>query len=243
MIIGEGQDWGRRALDFVDAAERLDTQAILRLFESHIAECGFGSYIMTALPVPGVALESLFVANGYPDEWTEIYLREDFSAVDPVARHGASTVQPFEWWEARYDPERDPAAHIVMTRAADFGLRAGYSIPLHHDGAGAMVTIAGERPAFEPGARSAIQLIGIFAHNRIRSLSKLETSKAPLLSAREREILRWAAEGKTAWEISVILAIAERTVKFHMIRAARKLNAVNRTAAVAKALALGLIRL
>lgn len=243
MIVGDNQHWGRRALDFVDAADRLDTPAILRLFESQIADCGFNTYMMAALPVPGVALESLVVAHGWPPEWGEIYLRENFSAVDPVVRRGQSTVQPFEWWEARYDPVADPAAHTVMTRATDFGLKAGYSIPLHHDQAGALVTMAGERPVFEPGAKSSMQLIGIFAHNRIRSLTKLETPQRPLLSAREREILLWAAEGKTAWEISVILSIAERTVKFHMIRAARKLNAVNRTAAVAKALALGLIRL
>ena len=63
------------------------------------------------------------------------------------------------------------------------------------------------------------------------------------LTPREREILKWAAEGKTSWEISVILDLSERTVKFHLIEASRKLNAVNRTAAVAKALAWGLIKL
>ena len=56
-------------------------------------------------------------------------------------------------------------------------------------------------------------------------------------------MLRWAADGKTSWEISVILKISERTVKFHLIQASRKLNAVNRTLAVAKALARGLIKL
>jgi LuxR family transcriptional regulator, quorum-sensing system regulator BjaR1 len=243
MIVGEDELWGRRALDFVDAANRLDSPAILRLFETQLAGCGFTSYMMAALPVPGVSLEALVVANGWPAGWTEIYVRENFSAVDPVVRYGASTVQPFEWWEARYDPEQDPAAHTVMTRATDFGLHAGFSIPLHHDGAGALVTMAGERPEFGPGAKSAMQLIAIFMHNRIRSLKKLATPERSPLSGREREILLWAAEGKTAWEISVILNIAERTVKFHLIGAGRKLNAANRTAAVAKALAMGLIQL
>ena len=41
----------------------------------------------------------------------------------------------------------------------------------------------------------------------------------------------------------MILDLSERTVKFHLIEASRKLNAVNRTAAVAKALAWGLIKL
>jgi LuxR family quorum sensing-dependent transcriptional regulator len=63
------------------------------------------------------------------------------------------------------------------------------------------------------------------------------------LTAREREVLRWAADGKTSWEVSVILRISERTVKFHLLQASRKLNAVNRTSTVAKALARGLIKL
>jgi LuxR family quorum sensing-dependent transcriptional regulator len=41
----------------------------------------------------------------------------------------------------------------------------------------------------------------------------------------------------------MILKISERTVKFHLVEASRKLNAVNRTSAVAKALARGLIKL
>ena len=42
--------------------------------------------------------------------------------------------------------------------------------------------------------------------------------------------------GKTNWEISVILNISERTVKFHVQNIERKLNAVNKTHAVAIAL-------
>ena len=42
------------------------------------------------------------------------------------------------------------------------------------------------------------------------------------------------AEGKTDWEISVILGIAEATVRFHVDNARRKLGAVNRAQAVAR---------
>ena len=56
-----------------------------------------------------------------------------------------------------------------------------------------------------------------------------------MLSKREKEVLRWIAEGKTAWEISVILNISERTVSFHTSNILAKLNAVNKTHAVALA--------
>ena len=61
------------------------------------------------------------------------------------------------------------------------------------------------------------------------------------LSEREHEVLQWAAEGKTEWEIGLILGVSEHTAdKF--IRSARlKLHAGNRTHAVAQAMRLGLI--
>jgi DNA-binding CsgD family transcriptional regulator len=56
------------------------------------------------------------------------------------------------------------------------------------------------------------------------------------LTLREREVLWWAAQGKSAWEIGEILHIAKRTVDQHTQNAVRKLGAVNRTQAVAMAL-------
>jgi LuxR family quorum-sensing system transcriptional regulator SolR len=60
-------------------------------------------------------------------------------------------------------------------------------------------------------------------------------------AAREREVLRWAAEGKTAAEIGGILGIAERTVNFHIRNIFEKLGAANKVQAVVKAISGGLI--
>jgi DNA-binding CsgD family transcriptional regulator len=56
------------------------------------------------------------------------------------------------------------------------------------------------------------------------------------LTPREREVLWWAAQGKSAWEIGEILHISKRTADEHTQRAVRKLNAANRTQAVVIAL-------
>ncbi|WHS32564.1 helix-turn-helix transcriptional regulator [Brucella sp. NM4] len=37
-----------------------------------------------------------------------------------------------------------------------------------------------------------------------------------VLTEQEKNVLYWTAEGKTQWEISVILGIAETTVKTHL---------------------------
>jgi DNA-binding CsgD family transcriptional regulator len=62
------------------------------------------------------------------------------------------------------------------------------------------------------------------------------------LSERESACLHWAATGKTSSETAAILGVSERTVNFHMQNACRKLSARNRRAAVATALARGLLK-
>jgi len=55
------------------------------------------------------------------------------------------------------------------------------------------------------------------------------------LTDREEEIMRWVAEGKTNWEISIILHLSLNTIKFHLKNVYQKLGGVeNRWAAVAQ---------
>jgi DNA-binding NarL/FixJ family response regulator len=61
------------------------------------------------------------------------------------------------------------------------------------------------------------------------------------LTDREREVLAWVGRGKTSSEIAIILGLRERTVNFHCDRAMKRLDVTNRTQAVAKAIANGLI--
>ena len=62
------------------------------------------------------------------------------------------------------------------------------------------------------------------------------------LTATELEILRWASEGKTVWEISQIRATSEATVKFHLRNIYGKLHVNNRVQAVSEAIKRGLCR-
>lgn len=54
------------------------------------------------------------------------------------------------------------------------------------------------------------------------------------LSTRELEIMEWVRNGKTNYEIGMILDISAFTVKNHLQRIFRKLDVVNRAQAVAK---------
>lgn len=233
--------WGRRALDFVDAIEASATSAsVISQFEKMIGDLGFHAYIMAGIPEPGQTLAQVTIANGWPVEWFELYNRENLSAVDPVPRYCFLTLNPFEWKDVPYDRERNVAAHTVMTRARDFRFHEGFCIPIHYDDATGAISMAGERPYLDAETKSALHLMSVFTHGRLRALARSAPPGAPLpsrrLSETEAEVLRWAARGKTAWETSQILGISERNVRWHLEEAQRKLMAPNKTATVARAL-------
>jgi DNA-binding CsgD family transcriptional regulator len=75
----------------------------------------------------------------------------------------------------------------------------------------------------------------------------LETAEAATrthsLTPRVLEVLQWAAQGKTAWEIAKILQITKRTVDEHIQTAVRRLGAANKPHAIAIALGMRIIEL
>jgi DNA-binding CsgD family transcriptional regulator len=62
-----------------------------------------------------------------------------------------------------------------------------------------------------------------------------------LLSPREIECLSWVAQGKTDYEISIILGCSHAGVRYHLTRACERLGAVNRAQSVFRASQLGFI--
>jgi len=71
--------------------------------------------------------------------------------------------------------------------------------------------------------------------------SATKPAKAGLLTPREQQILQWIYHGKSNIEIGMILGISPLTVKNHVQKTLRKLNVLNRTQAVGKALALRIV--
>ena len=63
-----------------------------------------------------------------------------------------------------------------------------------------------------------------------------------ILSAREAEILKYMANGKTREEIAIILGIGFETVRTHTKNLMVKLDATNSAGAVSRAYELGLLR-
>ena len=83
----------------------------------------------------------------------------------------------------------------------------------------------------------------IIASKLMRQVSRESEPLAEPLTPRELEVLQLLAQGLQNKEIAVELVISERTVKFHVSAILGKLEAGNRTEAVAIAAQKGLIKL
>jgi DNA-binding CsgD family transcriptional regulator len=88
---------------------------------------------------------------------------------------------------------------------------------------------------------AVIQMAGLVLTERLMTLCELPPQSSVRLTDRERDSLALVAEGKTDWEISVILGVSESTARFHVDNGRRKLGAVNRAQAVARLVNLRLI--
>ena len=85
----------------------------------------------------------------------------------------------------------------------------------------------------EPGQGLAIQVAGLALTERLMTFADDSDATPVKLTSRERDSLALVADGKTDWEISVILGVSEATARFHVDNGRRKLGAVTRAQAVA----------
>lgn len=84
--------------------------------------------------------------------------------------------------------------------------------------------------------------VRLFEQQAGETSPKLDVQPAKVkLNERERQVLTWAAAGKTASETATILSLSQRTVLFYLCSARQKLDASNSRHAICKALSLGLI--
>jgi LuxR family quorum sensing-dependent transcriptional regulator len=227
----------RDAFGFADELERLSAiDDVANAFKQAIAPYGIEHFIAAGFLAKGHAFEELVLASRWPPEFFMLYVDNDYARVDPLVRRSVLSHMPFEW-HAEPWADDNPRVVEVMRRAAEFGLRQGYLVPIHGPrGYEGCVSMAARRLNLTVRAKPALHLMALYAFDRLRRLHGDLPDRKVVLTAREREVLSWVAAGKSAAQISQALKISKRTVDEHSQTAARKLGAANRTQAVAIAM-------
>jgi len=90
-------------------------------------------------------------------------------------------------------------------------------------------------------AQRAADLVGESFRGGARFAPVDLAPEAQTLTDRERDVLSWAARGKTAKDTADLMHVSEMTVNTHIRNAIGKLGANSKTHAATKAIYLGLI--
>ncbi len=205
------------------------------LFEFEVAFCGYAkvSDVLTNDDAHGSVININF-----PQAFLERYLSKNYHLIDSVAQAYFKTLEIQNWRDAE-DRYPEHAGNIVTQEARDFGLMDGmtYGSVFPSSGYATSLSFSGKHIDNEERTRIILKYAVPHLSQVLQRIlhSSLNTDK-PSLTPTELEVLKWLKEGKSSWEISKILHRSERTINFHVANIIKKLNAMNRTHAVAIAI-------
>ena len=214
-------------LQFIDELQHASTpEGVSRLLLRLTGNYGLTALMAGTVPAPGTPKSrqrSHAMLCEWPESWLERLVR---------------------WSTAADKLQVGRSGQRVMGDAGEFKLNDGLAFPLITlEGTVVMVSLGGEMVDISPESLGVFELAATYAVGRALQLQNAHEifARRPDLTPRETECLKWAAEGKSEWEISQILGISEHTSEKHLLNAKRKLGAVNRVHAVAEAIRLGYI--
>jgi DNA-binding CsgD family transcriptional regulator len=207
-------------------------------YEMGFEYCAYG----IQMPVP-VSRPTVLMHNNYSPEWQRCYQERGYLSIDPTVRHGLSSTLPVVWSDELFSSAPD-----LWEEARGHGLQFGWAQASRDPtGAVGMLTLARSVEQLTENELSVnyarMAWLAQYAHAGMSRLlvPRHVPESAITLTQREKEVLRWTAEGKTAGEIAQILGMSERTVNFHINNIVAKFGASNKTQAAVKAAVLGML--
>ncbi|SEL34678.1 transcriptional regulator, LuxR family [Roseivivax marinus] len=181
----------------------------------------------------------------YPDEWKTHYGSRGFHEFDPTLHKASRSVAPVDWGRLA----RDDDFVTLFSEATDFGISdRGLTVPIRGPmGECGLLSVTRdcsdrEWIALKTEVMPRLQHAAVHLHDAVMRTDPMTAALNRFeLSQREREVLQWAALGKTQQDIADIVGISHRTVEVHLRSARTKLSALTTPQAVGRGIALGLI--
>ncbi|KPA87610.1 MULTISPECIES: autoinducer binding domain-containing protein [Pseudomonas] len=234
-------DWREHYLSLF--AQAKTKEEFLVLLESVVRSFEFDRYSLgIRFPLP-ISSPKFHLSSNYSPAWESRYIDNNYFTIDPTVKHGLTEHRPLCWSADAF------TEHLHFWEdAKHYQLVHGWCTPSRakHDTIGMLSLVRSASPitSLEFNEKEArLVWIAHLAHSTM--LDFIAPSYIPevgaSLTAREVETLKWSATGKTYSETGQILSIDERTVKFHLVNAMRKLHSSNKVEAAMKAYALGML--
>jgi DNA-binding CsgD family transcriptional regulator len=175
------------------------------------------------------------VISSYPESWFDRYQSQNYIEIDPLVTHCSKSIIPVVWHQQ--EKSANKTVLKMFDEATEHGLVAGATFSVIGKNSELAIFSLTSEHATESEKRNILAQLGqgymLLAHiheavTRL-GLSKNHFTESIVLTKREKECLSWVSIGKTSWEISKILGIAEATIIFHIGNASRKLQTNTRT--------------
>ena len=191
--------------------EDINTKVKAFLEESSLVKAGskFGYFIISKRD-----LNDITIINNHP-VWFDLYVKHSHQMVDPVVMKALYRVESFDWDEEIIISSK-LALPKVMLHAKEYDINNGHTFIIHdYRNNLALFSVFDDGLAkTEKGHSSDLEhqfYLFVKAHQKLLSLydffEKDSQFSSVNITARENEILYWAAIGKTYKEIATLLNI------------------------------------
>ena len=237
------ENWQEDMLNMLVSMNGLDELEAFQRIKKASQALGF-EYVAYGmrLPLP-ITNPKIITLNSYSSSWQKRYAQENYLSVDPTVHHGLRSCEPLVWSQEAFR-----LAPQLWDDAQAEGLNFGWS-QSNRDTPGLIGMLSLARSSEQISAvelakkETHMKWLAYMAHAALSRvlLHNFNNKEAPQLTARETEVLKWTADGKSAEDISNLLKISVNTVNFHVKNITLKLNASNKTSAVLRAAMLGLL--
>lgn len=180
------------------------------------------------------------IINGsYPEGWFEAYREEKLYEIDPIVWHHHKFLGT-QIWADTYKKYKKRVSPKFIYNADSFGLSFGIAGGMRSRSGGltSIISFTNSKNHFKAHQKIIMDIITPHFHQALLRVCREKNARKTLsyLTPREREIVKWIVAGKTNWEISAILNISERTVRFHVESIKYKFDATNKAHVVAIAM-------
>lgn len=214
---------------------------LLRLMRQRMQHFGFSHFMIARLPSGGEQRfsELLAISNWSADLVRQYTLSGSYAGSGLVSSLSRSRLPVFADASLFSVPGMPEG---VLPAFATIGFDRTFAVMMHTtQGEAYAVTLSGSRSEPQGTERAEIYFALLHLFDGLEQTFERDGAMRDTLSAREIECLRWAAAGKSSDEIAIILGISTYTVSSYFKTATRKLDAVNRMQAIARAIRLKLV--
>jgi len=231
-------------IEVIDAClHARDDEAIEDIWLSMQDLCNIDGLMLFVAESAGEAdLQSTTVVRSYGinDDWHKLYVSRNYAHIDPVVKMLFETDGNIVSWQKAYKKYGKGAEAFIAT-ATEMGLRDGYSVATTSSdftGIACSTSVTFESKNL---TEQHHELVKTLLPHLNRVMARPGFLKAPKLTDKQIEVLKWASADKSYWEIATIMGISDRTVKFHFKNIFLKLGVPSRGEAVRKGKMMGLI--